>query len=433
MFQKTKRQLALSYAALFLLILAALGSAIYIFFENHLFSKVDESLTSQVHLFQTNSLNSKPDVLSQFAGAQIQFSEVKPVVMDPRMFVVFQDAQRSIVTSKPAMNVEPEMLKLLIDSSAGRALATVRINGHSYRVSSSTNKVVTPLVYPLQSNVGLSTAFAIISVDSEMNMLYSLIVILAVAGGIGCILVVLAGYFMAGRALVPIRNSWERQQQFVADASHELRTPLAVMGTNAELLLRHPDHTIEQESYIIAPILKEVKRLSKLVSQLLTLARSDSNQLELQCVPLLLNEQLAESAETFRPLCDLKSIQLETELTTSIAFTGDEERLKQLTVILLDNAVKHTPEGGSIRITCGKSGSAVRFQVKDTGVGIPPKDLPLIFDRFYRGYEARNRSDGGTGLGLSIAKWISEKHGGTIQAASTLGQGTIMTVSLPLN
>jgi signal transduction histidine kinase len=107
--------------------------------------------------------------------------------------------------------------------------------------------------------------------------------------------------------------------------------------------------------------------------------------------------------------------------------------LKQLAVILLDNAVKHTPKGGSIRITCGKSGSAVRFQVKDTGVGIPPKDLPHIFDRFYRGYEARNRSEGGTGLGLSIAKWISEKHGGTIQAASTLGQGTIMTVILPLN
>ncbi len=432
MFQKTKRQLAISYAALFLLILAAFGAAIYWFVENHLFSKVDEALAGQDQQFVMSSINSIGTELSQSAVPQFSISAVKPVVMDPRIFIAINDIKGRSVTTKPAMNFESGTLQSVIDKSEGRKLSTVRVNGHNYRIRATTNQVGTLLNYSNPLKVSMPAVYAIINVDSEMNMLNSLLIILAIAGGIGCILVILAGNYMAGHALVPIRNAWERQQQFVADASHELRTPLSVMGTNAELLLRHPDHTIEQESHIIAPILREIKRSSKLVSQLLTLARSDSNQLELHRVPLLLNEQLAESVESFRPLCELKSIHLESDLQTPIEFTGDEERLKQLAVILIDNAVKHTPEGGTIRITCDRTGSAIRIQVKDNGSGISPKDLPYIFDRFYRGTEARNRSEGGTGLGLSIAKWISEKHGGTIHAASTLGHGTAMTVILPL-
>ncbi|WP_127584821.1 sensor histidine kinase [Paenibacillus koleovorans] len=441
MFQKTKTKLALSYAALFLFILAALGSAVYYFIERSLLTKVDEALTNESHsagravfygtsavpvdtVSKLKSAGIPDDVILKPLMAQIT-TPVNPVVLDPRIFMIYRSESGMMLSSLPGdLKLGQDVLDNLIEETNGQPISTVELAGHSYRVSASTN--------PNSAKGGFSDVYAVMSVESEMSMLHNLLLILAVVGGVGCILVVLAGYYMAERALIPIRSAWERQQQFVADASHELRTPLAVMGTHAELLLRHPDRTIEQESHIIAPILKEIRRLSKLVTQLLTLARSDSNQLELQKSTLLLNEQLAESARSFEPLCEMKSIRLETELEIPVVFSGDEARLRQLCVILLDNAVQHTPIGGRIQVSCMRYGSSVRCQVADTGRGIAAKDLPHIFERFYRSDEARNRSEGGTGLGLTIAKWISEKHGGTIQAASTLGQGTVMTVTLPL-
>lgn len=463
MFQQMKTRLAFSYAALFLLILAALGTAIYVFVENHLLSKVDATLTQQMK--EDRAIGGSISISAQsFATLPVEgtvavptvvpVTSIRPaaIVMDPRIFLVYKSTQGAFLTSLANnMELEPDTLDTMIGEADERPLSTVHVDGHSYRVSASpvqlsdlpvnsvridttstmSNMSITSTT-SARAVAAVTSSYAIMSIDSEMNMLKSLLIVLAIAGGVGCILVIMAGYYMAGRALVPIRDAWERQQQFVADASHELRTPLAVMSANAEMLLRHPDHTIEQESHVIAPILKEIRRLSKLVTQLLTLARSDSNQLELNRVPLLLNEQLAEAAESFRPLCELNQVTLETDLSSTVPFSGDEERLRQLVVILLDNALKHTPPQGSIRISCVKTGSTIKCVVSDTGIGIKPKDLTHIFDRFYRGDEARHRADGGTGLGLTIARWIVEKHGGTIQASSTWGQGTIMTIQLPL-
>lgn len=460
MFRQTKTRLAISYAALFLLILSALGAAIYVFVQNHLLSKVDEVLTEQIQV--DSPIGGSVSISAQGVGALslegnvavptiLPITTIKPaaIVMDPRIFLVYKSTNGALLTSiANNMELEPDTLDAMLAEADERSLSTVRVEGHSYRISAlPVQYPVVPAAASFQVNTApsgtsikstsavavaeVTSSYAVMSIDSEMNMLRSLLMVLAIAGGVGCILVVLAGYYMAGRALVPIRNAWERQQQFVADASHELRTPLAVMGANAEMLLRHPDHTIEQESHVIAPILKEIRRLSKLVTQLLTLARSDSNQLELHRVPLLLNEQWAESAETFRPLCEMKSISLETDLQAPLPFHGDEERLRQLLVILLDNAVKHTPSGGTISVACCRTGSLIRCTVSDTGKGIPPQDLPRIFDRFFRGDEARSRTDGGTGLGLTIAQWIAEKHGGTILASSELGQGTVMTIQFP--
>ncbi|MFK7694632.1 sensor histidine kinase [Paenibacillus sp. HJGM_3] len=478
MFRQTKTRLAISYAALFLLILSALGAAIYVFVQNHLLSKVDEVLTEQIRVdspiggsvsISAQGVEALPTEGTVSVPTILPIAAIKPaaIVMDPRIFLVYKSTNGALLTSiANNMELEPDTLDAMLAEADERSLSTVRVGGHSYRISAlpvqlpvmpaasfqmNATKIKTDILSGTSASINgtntpsitsfsgtgavavaeVTSSYAVMSIDSEMNMLRSLLMVLAIAGGVGCILVVLAGYYMAGRALVPIRNAWERQQQFVADASHELRTPLAVMGANAEMLLRHPDHTIEQESHVIAPILKEIRRLSKLVTQLLTLARSDSNQLELHRVPLLLNEQWAESAETFRPLCEMKSISLETDLQAPLPFHGDEERLRQLLVILLDNAVKHTPSGGTIRVACSRTGSLIRCMVSDTGRGIPPQDLPRIFDRFFRGDKARSRTDGGTGLGLTIAQWIVEKHGGTIQASSVLGQGTVMTIQFP--
>jgi len=271
-----------------------------------------------------------------------------------------------------------------------------------------------------------------VEVTEELDMLRSLLTLLSAGVLVAGALAILAGRYLAQRALVPIRIAWERQQQFVADASHELRTPLSVVQAHAELLLRHPNRTIEEESGSVSTVLQESRRLKRLVDGLLTLARTDSNQLELFRRPLRLDRLIARTISQMEPLAEVKSIVLRSDVDADIAIIGDEERLHQLLMILIDNAVKYTPDRGIVSIACRKLPHSAQIVVEDTGVGIPQEHLPHIFDRFYRGDRARTREDGGTGLGLAIAKWIVERHGGRIAADSRLGTGTTVRVQLPL-
>jgi len=244
--------------------------------------------------------------------------------------------------------------------------------------------------------------------------------------------IIMAGYYLARRALVPIQAAWDKQHQFVADASHELRTPLTIIKSNAELLLRYPEHTIELEAIRITNVIRETIRMSKLVSTLFTLARADANQIEIQAVPILLNEVIGTVIDQFKPLAESKEIQLRVECNEIISLEADKERLHQLFVILLDNAIKYTSQAGCIYITCRSQNSTVLIKVADTGSGISAEDLPHIFNRFFRGDKVRSRETGGAGLGLAIAQWIVEKHRGKIWAESEIGVGTQIYVTIPI-
>ncbi|SEC05664.1 ATP-binding protein [Paenibacillus sp. GP183] len=261
------------------------------------------------------------------------------------------------------------------------------------------------------------------------NELQSIMPIVSISGAV---LAILAGFYLAGRALIPILSSWNKQQRFVADASHELRTPLAVMQTNTEMLLRYPKHTIEEESENISVILKEVRRMISLVSDLLTLARSESNQLQIRHQSFLLDETINEMLEQYCLFAEMNNRTIYSDVEKQIPFLGDEERIRQLLVILLDNAIKYTPEQGKITVTCRQQKHFAEISIEDTGMGISKQDLPLIFDRFYRGDKVRSRSQGGYGLGLSIAKWIVEAHKGKIRVESHLGTGTRFILTFPL-
>lgn len=171
--------------------------------------------------------------------------------------------------------------------------------------------------------------------------------------------------------------------------------------------------------------------MSGLVSDLLTLARSDSGQIELRMAPLRIDRLLDEMAEQFDGLAELKEIALLAEIEPDLLLDADEERMRQLFVILLDNAIKYTPEGGRITLSCHRHAQGIEVAVTDTGHGIDPVDLPQIFDRFFRSDKARNRQEGGYGLGLAIAKWIVEAHHGRIKVESQPGRGTTFAVSLP--
>jgi signal transduction histidine kinase len=271
---------------------------------------------------------------------------------------------------------------------------------------------------------------AISIVDSEVTLLERLLLILLTSLIGGAIVIVLAGYYLAYRAMAPVRLAWEKQQQFVADASHELRTPLAVIKSNAELTLRHPSHTVEEEGIRITNVIRESIRMNKLVSSLLTLARADANQSGLNLTNFALRETLAAIIEQFQPMAEIKGIVIQLTMPTDLYIIADRERLHQLAIIILDNAIKYT-NSGKVEVSCSQKFNSVVLTVCDTGCGIAQDDLPHIFDRFYRGDKARNRDSGGTGLGLAIARWIVEAHGGKIKVESEPGVGTEIQVTLP--
>lgn len=247
----------------------------------------------------------------------------------------------------------------------------------------------------------------------------------------GIIIVFVSSLFLAGRALIPIKKSWERQKSFVADASHELRSPLAVIETNLELVLGNGEETVESQKKWLSNILAENRRMSKLVNDLLFLARADSNQEMFEKRFFPLRDILMEAVISLQPLASKKNIALKADINQSQDFFGDEARIKQLAVILIDNAIKYTPQGGFVQVGLGIHESSVEITVTDNGEGIAKEHLDKIFERFYRVDKARSRESGGTGLGLSIADWVVKGHRGSITVASMPGKGTTFKIALP--
>lgn len=245
----------------------------------------------------------------------------------------------------------------------------------------------------------------------------------------------IAYYFssvMSKRAMVPIRHAFKRQQEFVADASHELRTPLSVMLSSLEILEMEKDQLSSMPQRMVDNVKEEVKRMTGLVGDLLTLARSDTDdpeQISFESIDL---QPIAEKAiVSFEPHALEKNIKLDLDVHSSITVFGQKERLTQLLYILLDNAIKYSPENGVVKLTVWKEKDEAFLAVSDTGIGIDEKDLPHIFERFYRVDRARTRQNGGHGLGLSIAKWIVDLHRGQITVRSKLHVGSTFTVKLP--
>ena len=233
----------------------------------------------------------------------------------------------------------------------------------------------------------------------------------------------------------------DSQRRFVADASHELRTPLTTVRGNASLLSRFDQLTPEDRRAVTDQIASEAERMTRLVGDLLTLARADAGQsLRHERVPL--SPLLQDVARQARTLADGKvSVSVLPPLGEAVeaAALGDPDALRQLLLILLDNAIKYTPTGGAVTLGLRVEGAAAggtpnehvaRVSVVDTGIGIARADLPHVFERFYRADRARQT--GGTGLGLAIGKWIAEAHGGRIDVESELGAGSIFTVTLPV-
>jgi heavy metal sensor kinase len=231
--------------------------------------------------------------------------------------------------------------------------------------------------------------------------------------------------------LARIESAFLRITEFTADASHELRTPIALIHTEAELALRRSRDASEYRE-ALQQILVESDRTAKLIEELLALARADSGGEALNIQSLDLVALLRESASKWAQVAALRNLQFEQRLEAQrLSVMGDENALRRVIDILLDNAIKYTPVPGKVTLSAEQKDGQVLVSVEDTGIGIGPEDRARIFERFYRVDKARSRELGGAGLGLAIAQWIVHLHKGSITVKSDLGKGSIFRVDLP--
>jgi two-component system sensor histidine kinase CiaH len=261
---------------------------------------------------------------------------------------------------------------------------------------------------------------------AEQRTLTTLLLVL-VGGGLAALAVAAAfGFLYAGRALVPIRESLRRQREFTADASHELRTPLTIVRASVEHLRRHRERPVAEVGDALGDIESEVGHLTDLVDDLLLLARSDSEVIQLRHEPVDLAEVAGEALQRLRGQAEARGVKLRLDAAPA-QVSGDPDRLRQVVAILIDNAIRHSPAGGTVMVSINGEGRP-RVSVEDEGGGIKSDDLPHLFDRFWRAADAPS---GGTGLGLAIAAWIAEHHGGMIIPSNRPSGGARFELQLP--
>lgn len=254
-------------------------------------------------------------------------------------------------------------------------------------------------------------------------------------GGIGVLgLTGLGGIWLTRQSLKPIEQSFQQLKQFTADAAHELRSPLAAMKTSVQVMQYYPERIHPQDLKKISAIAFTTDHMIRLVEDLLLLARMDTVDLsETQLWEnLFLTEILADLLELFQSQAQEKGIELQSHLLAGVRIKGDKAQITRIFRNLLENALQYTPSGGKVTLTMKRDRDSAIVTVEDTGIGIAPEHLPLIFDRFWRADKARSRRAGGMGMGLAIALALVQRHHGEISVSSQLSVGTSFRVRLPL-
>ncbi|MEO8461779.1 MAG: HAMP domain-containing sensor histidine kinase [Chloroflexota bacterium] len=325
----------------------------------------------------------------------------------------------------PPSTIQPDSASVNAAMIAGRDIRLGVVDGTPVRIltTSAASQVGTVYLQIFQDRT------------AEARTLGVLLVVL-LGGGLAVVIVAAGvGVLYSRRALVPIRASLvaqrsalRRQREFAADASHELRTPLTVVRTSLDHLRRHPEAPVNQVGSALDDIGAEVDQLTRLVEQLLLLARSDSGAVTLERAPVDLGDIAASGASSLASTAAARGVTVTVDPAPAMVL-GDEVRLRQLVMILVDNAIAHSPQGSSVRVVVRRDGPTGSLTVDDEGPGIRNQDLPRLFERFWR---APGAPSGGAGLGLAIADWIVTAHGGTISAANRQTGGARFVAYLPL-
>lgn len=268
------------------------------------------------------------------------------------------------------------------------------------------------------------------NVDGEEKTLNNLLQMLIIGTIILDTISILASYILSKKMMMPIYNAYKRQTEFVENASHELRTPLTIIQAKQELLLQEPESKIIDKSEDINLTLKETRRLSKMIKELMALARSDSNEYVLNKEEVNIDELIQEIVKPYTDYAKVEKKNIKLELNYKKEIKVDRNKITELLIILLDNAIKYTVENDTITIKTYSKDGKCNIEVVDTGIGISDEGLKRVFERFYREDKARTREKGGTGLGLSIAHTIVTRHKGSIRAMHNKPKGTVFLVRI---
>ena len=318
-----------------------------------------------------------------------------------------------------------------VDTQPLRAVAMAAIAGHSatgtITLSGSGDALVAsqPLIEDTSPAGALQVGRSLAPLRAVEN---EVILLVLAIGAVGLVMSVAASWFLAGRALIPVREAMERQRSFTADASHELRTPLAVIDTGIQVLGRHPEQTIGQNQEVLDSMRDQSRRMGRLVTGLLALARSDSEDAELAITDVDIDELVRGTIKDLEPLAAAHECEIRTSLADAGTVQVDPDRFKQLLVILIDNALVHGSPT-SVEVSCTRADRKLVLEVSDHGPGIPATERAKVFTRFHRLHHGANGT--GAGLGLAIARWIVSGHGGSISLGDN-GPGLRVTVSLPI-
>ena len=425
LFGRSRRQLAFAYALIMCLFLAIIIFVVHMAMNWSMFSEQAQELSDAA-----NGVAEAQVFYLQNPHAAVDENRYYKSVNDRLFFYIFSEDKQLIRFERASFRLEQFVIDVIEDWNIDEGKVEV------FQHTNETGQLGTVMI--TSKKIITDNAVQTLYVGKDVTALYSGLqkatYAQIVLGFVALLIASTIGYYMAGRALIPLKEAYDRQKQFAADASHELRTPLAVVMASADLLLADPSIENPFLRQVLEDLKSEVKKMTNLVSDLLMVARSDNNALKVKIQRLDLSEILKQVIRTMTPIAEKKNIRIGGEDLRKVMINADEQKIKQLAIILVDNAIKYTPEGGAVlvRLESADDTRAV-FAVMDSGIGIAPEDLDKVFERFYRVDKARSREMGGNGLGLAIASEIVKLHDGKISVASKLGEGTKFTVELKVN
>ncbi len=335
-------------------------------------------------------------------------------------FYITTDVQGNITTFKSPFDTDAEFYENAKKAalSQNKETGDFKLDGNDWAY----------MVNPAPEGYGI----AFLDITSRQGILTNLVYTFLIVAFIMLIFIYFISRFFANRSIKPVEEAFDRQKQFVADASHELKTPLAVINTNVDVLLSNSEDTVGNQSKWLHYIKSESERMTRLTNDLLYLTQIDYSDAKMIFTRLNLSEAVENAILTMEAVIYEHNLSLNYEIEPNLTAYGNSEQIREVVMILLDNALKYTNEKGLVEITLKKQHNAMVLTVANTGEGIPEEQLKKIFDRFYRTDKSRSRKGGGYGLGLSIAKAIITQHNGKIHAKSKINETTAFYVELPI-
>ncbi len=409
-----RRRLTLWYAATLSVIVLLLGGGLYLVIHSQLEQQMDDSLRAAAK--------------ELVRAARIREMEAR-------------DARGEVVDAVDELHI-PDRVLYLIDSVGTpikpseaspelRAIARRAARGEIVRTELELAENHTLSIHAERFALASGRTMVAVATADQVELTDRYAALIAAFGGTALaaiVLVTVGGYFLVRESTAPAERSMAYTRRFMADAAHELRTPIAVLRTRADVALGEPRRP-ESDEATLRGMSHEARRLGRVVDDLLMLARADAGERAVERHRFFLDDVVLDAAVSVQTLAEASGVTLQVSEFEETPVIGDAALVRELVVVLLDNAVKFTPRGGSVRVSVSPE-PLPTIVVEDTGRGIAAEHLPHVFERFYRADPSRPR-EGGAGLGLSIAHWVATEHDARISLTSVVGVGTTVTVVFP--